>query len=242
MSEILQIEHLSKHFGGLKAVNDFSMTVEKGEIHALIGPNGAGKTTLFNLVSGFLTPSAGTITFDGKNVTNDKPYHLCSKGLVRTYQIVQPFRGMTTLDNVMVGGFTHTDRVSLAREKAMRALQIAKLDQKAAVQARNLNLCEQKRLEVARALATEPKLIMLDEVMAGLNPTEVAEVMDIVLEIRELGITVVIIEHIMQAVMSISDNITVLSFGQKIAEGVPSEIATNPEVISVYLGSDYAIK
>ena len=149
---------------------------------------------------------------------------------------------MTTLDNVMVGGFTHTDRVSLAREKAMRALQIVKLDQKAAVQARNLNLCEQKRLEVARALATEPKLIMLDEVMAGLNPTEVAEVMDIVLEIRELGITVVIIEHIMQAVMSISDNITVLSFGQKIAEGVPSEIATNPEVISVYLGSDYAIK
>lgn len=242
MSEILQIEHLSKHFGGLKAVNDFSMTVEKGEIHALIGPNGAGKTTLFNLVSGFLTPSAGTITFDGKNVTNDKSYHLCSKGLVRTYQIVQPFRGMTTLDNVMVGGFTHTDRVSLAREKAMRALQIVKLDQKAAVQARNLNLCEQKRLEVARALATEPKLIMLDEVMAGLNPTEVAEVMDIVLEIRELGITVVIIEHIMQAVMSISDNITVLSFGQKIAEGVPSEIATNPEVISVYLGSDYAIK
>ena len=242
MSEILQIEHLSKHFGGLKAVNDFSMTVEKGEIHALIGPNGAGKTTLFNLVSGFLTPSAGTITFDGKNVTNDKPYHLCSKGLVRTYQIVQPFRGMTTLDNVMVGGFTHTDRVSLAREKAMRALQIVKLDQKAAVQARNLNLCEQKRLEVARALATEPKLIMLDEVMAGLNPTEVAEVMDIVLEIRELGITVVIIEHIMQAVMSISDNITVLSFGQKIAEGVPSEIATNPEVISVYLGSDYALK
>lgn len=242
MSEILQIEHLSKHFGGLKAVNDFSMTVEKGEIHALIGPNGAGKTTLFNLVSGFLTPSAGTIIFDGKNVTNDKPYHLCSKGLVRTYQIVQPFRGMTTLDNVMVGGFTHTDRVSLAREKAMRALQIVKLDQKAAVQARNLNLCEQKRLEVARALATEPKLIMLDEVMAGLNPTEVAEVMDIVLEIRELGITVVIIEHIMQAVMSISDNITVLSFGQKIAEGVPSEIATNPEVISVYLGSDYAIK
>ena len=218
------------------------MTVEKGEIHALIGPNGAGKTTLFNLVSGFLTPSAGTITFDGKNVTNDKPYHLCSKGLVRTYQIVQPFRGMTTLDNVMVGGFTHTDRVSLAREKAMRALQIVKLDQKAAVQARNLNLCEQKRLEVARALATEPKLIMLDEVMAGLNPTEVAEVMDIVLEIRELGITVVIIEHIMQAVMSISDNITVLSFGQKIAEGVPSEIATNPEVISVYLGSDYAIQ
>ena len=124
----------------------------------------------------------------------------------------------------------------------MRALQIVKLDQKAAVQARNLNLCEQKRLEVARALATEPKLIMLDEVMAGLNPTEVAEVMDIVLEIRELGITVVIIEHIMQAVMSISDNITVLSFGQKIAEGVPSEIATNPEVISVYLGSDYATK
>lgn len=242
MSDILQIEHLSKHFGGLKAVNDFSMTVKQGEIHALIGPNGAGKTTLFNLVSGFLTPSAGKIIFDGKNVTNDKPYHLCSKGLVRTYQIVQPFRGMTTIDNVMVGGFTHTDRVSLAREKALRALQIVKLDQKADVQARNLNLCEQKRLEVARALATEPKLIMLDEVMAGLNPTEVAEVMDIVLEIRRLGITVVIIEHIMQAVMSISDNITVLSFGQKIAEGVPSEIATNPEVISVYLGSDYALK
>jgi len=241
MSEILKIEHLSKHFGGLKAVNDVSMTVQKGEIHALIGPNGAGKTTLFNLVSGFLTPTSGHVTFDGHDVTGAKPYHLCSKGLVRTYQIVQPFRGMSTLDNVMVGGFTHTNKVSVAREKALRALKITKLENKADVQARSLNLCEQKRLEVARALATEPKLIMLDEVMAGLNPTEVTEVMDIVTGIKELGITVVIIEHIMQAVMSISDNITVISFGEKIAEGKPDEIARNEDVIDVYLGSDYAI-
>lgn len=240
MNEILKIEHLSKHFGGLKAVNDISMTVEQGEIHALIGPNGAGKTTLFNLISGFITPTSGHVYFDGSDVTNMKPYRLCSRGLVRTYQIVQPFRGMSTLDNVMVGGFTHTNKVPLAREKAMRALKITKLDHKADIQARSLNLCEQKRLEVARALATEPKLIMLDEVMAGLNPGEVIEVMDIVRDIKDLGITIVIIEHIMQAVMSISDNITVISFGEKIAEGKPNDIATNPDVISVYLGSDYA--
>lgn len=240
MNEILKIEHLSKHFGGLKAVNDISMTVERGEIHALIGPNGAGKTTLFNLISGFITPTSGHVYFDGSDVTNMKPYRLCSRGLVRTYQIVQPFRGMSTLDNVMVGGFTHTNKVPLAREKAMRALKITKLDHKADIQARSLNLCEQKRLEVARALATEPKLIMLDEVMAGLNPGEVIEVMDIVRDIKDLGITIVIIEHIMQAVMSISDNITVISFGEKIAEGKPNDIATNPDVISVYLGSDYA--
>lgn len=241
MSDILRIEHLSKHFGGLKAVNDVSMNVEQGEIHALIGPNGAGKTTLFNLVSGFITPTSGHVFFNGHDVTGAKPYRLCSKGLVRTYQIVQPFRGMSTLDNVMVGGFTHTSKVAVAAEKAKRALEITKLDHKADVQARSLNLCEQKRLEVARALATEPKLIMLDEVMAGLNPSEVTEVMDIVLDIKKLGITVVIIEHIMQAVMSISDNITVISFGEKIAEGKPDEIATNPDVISVYLGSDYAL-
>ncbi|MBC5582488.1 ABC transporter ATP-binding protein [Anaerofilum sp. BX8] len=240
MNDILQVEHLSKQFGGLKAVNDFSMTVQEGEIHALIGPNGAGKTTLFNLISGFIPPSAGKVIFAGQDVTNAKPYRLCSKGLVRTYQIVQPFRGMSTLDNVMVGGFTHTDKTSVAREKARKALEITKLDRKADVQARSLNLCEQKRLEVARALATEPKLIMLDEVMAGLNPTEVAEVMEIVMDIKRLGITIVIIEHIMQAVMSISDNITVLSFGEKIAEGKPDEIAADPNVISVYLGSDYA--
>lgn len=241
MSDILKVEHLSKHFGGLKAVNDVTMSVRKGEIHALIGPNGAGKTTIFNLISGFITPSSGRVLFDDHDVTNAKPYSLCSKGLVRTYQIVQPFRGMTTLDNVMVGGFTHTGKVAVAREKARRALEITKLDGKMDIQARSLNLCEQKRLEVARALATEPKLIMLDEVMAGLNPGEVTEVMDIVMDIKRLGITVIIIEHIMQAVMNISDNITVLSFGEKIAEGTPNEIATNPDVISVYLGSDYAI-
>ena len=239
MSAILQVEHLSKHFGGLKAVNNFSMTVEQGEIHALIGPNGAGKTTLFNLISGFIAPSDGKVFFAGHDVTGAKPYHLCSKGLVRTYQIVQPFRGMTTLDNVMVGGFAHTQKIAVAREKAEQALRITKLDHKAQVQARSLNLCEQKRLEVARALATEPKLIMLDEVMAGLNPSEVYEVMDIVTDIRKQGITVVIIEHIMQAVMNISDNITVLSFGEKIAEGTPKQIAEDPKVISVYLGAEY---
>ena len=179
--------------------------------------------------------------FDGHDVTRAKPYHLCKRGLVRTYQIVQPFRGMTTLENVMVGGFTHTNETAVAREKAQQALVMTKLDHKADVPARSLNLCEQKRLEVARALATEPKLLMLDEVMAGLNPGEVAEVMDIVLDIKGRGITIVIIEHIMQAVMRISDNITVLSFGEKIAEGTPSEIVANPDVISVYLGSDYAL-
>lgn len=238
--EILRTEHLSKHFGGLKAVNDFSLSVEKNTIHGLIGPNGAGKTTFFSVISGFEAPTSGKIYLGEVETTGLKPYLLCKKGLVRTYQIVKPFKGMTTVDNAMVGSFVHTNNAAAAKEKAMEALKLTHLDHKAGVQGGSLNLCEQKRLEVARALASDPKVLLLDEVMAGLNPSEVSEVMDMILEIKEAGVTIVIIEHIMQAIMNISDRISVLNFGQKIAEGTPAEIANNPDVIAAYLGSEYS--
>ena len=241
MSNILTIQNVTKQFAGLTAVDDFSMNVKAGEIHGLIGPNGAGKTTLFQIISGFEKPTNGKVIFDDHDITNQKPYILCKHGLLRTFQIVKPFRGMTTLDNVMVGGFVHTGTTEYAREKAMKALDITKLTYKADLPAKSLNLCEQKRLEVARALAADPKLIMLDEVMAGLNPTEVQEVMDIILEIRDKGVTIIVIEHIMQAIMNISDMITVISFGKKIAEGTPQEVVNDREVVAAYLGSDYAI-
>lgn len=238
--DILKIEGLSKHFGGLKAVNRFSINVEENTIHGLIGPNGAGKTTFFSVISGFEAPTEGKIYLDGEDVTGLKPYVLCKKGLVRTYQIVKPFKGMTTLENAMVGGFVHTESTAVAREMAMQALKLTHLDHKANVQGGSLNLCEQKRLEVARALASSPKVLLLDEVMAGLNPSEVSEVMDMILEIKKSGTTIIIIEHIMQAIMKISDRISVLSFGEKIAEGNPEEIATDKNVIAAYLGSDYS--
>lgn len=238
--DILKIDGLSKHFGGLKAVNRFSVNVEEKTIHGLIGPNGAGKTTFFSVISGFETPTEGKIILDGEDITGQKPYVLCKKGLVRTYQIVKPFKGMTTLENAMVGGFVHTESTAVARETAMRALRLTHLDHKAKVQGGSLNLCEQKRLEVARALASGPKVLLLDEVMAGLNPSEVNEVMEMILEIKKEGITVIIIEHLMQAIMKISDRISVLNFGEKIAEGSPEEIVNNKDVIAAYLGSDYS--
>lgn len=241
MSDILVVQNTTKQFSGLTAVDNFSISVKQGQIHGLIGPNGAGKTTLFQIISGFERPTSGKIFFDGREVTNMKPYTLCGLGLLRTFQIVKPFRGMTTLENVMVGGFVHTRSTEQARKKALHALDLTRLIHKADVQAKTLNLCEQKRLEVARALAADPKLIMLDEVMAGLNPAEVAQVMDVMLNIRDRGITLVVIEHIMQAIMNISDAITVISFGKKIAEGTPKEVANNKDVISAYLGSDYNI-
>lgn len=234
--ELLRVENASKHFGGLAAVSEASLSVRQGEIIGLIGPNGAGKTTLFNMISGALTPNNGKIHFDGHDITHLTMDRICKLGLGRTYQIVQPFENLSVLENVMVGAFIHAGSVQAARRKAEEVLEFVGLADKASVRGPGLSLQHLKRMEVARALATNPKLILLDEVMAGLNPTATEQVIQMILKIREAGVTVLIIEHIMKAVMTLSDRIYVLSQGNMIATGEPIDIVKNPEVIKSYLG------
>lgn len=236
---LLSVEGINKHFGGLAAVSRLDLQVGKGEVVGLIGPNGAGKTTLFNLLSGALKPNAGVIRFREENITGLKPDQICRKGLARTFQSVKVFGGMSATRNVLVGAlFGDHGRVSVrqADAEAARLLEFVGLSAFGGVPAKDLTLANQKRLEVARALATKPELLLIDELMAGLNPTEVAQAMDLVAAIRNQGTTVFIIEHVMKAIMSICDRIIVLHHGEKIAEGTPQEIATSRTVIEVYLG------
>jgi branched-chain amino acid transport system ATP-binding protein len=236
---LLEVEGITKNFGGLAAVSHVDLRVDEGEVVGLIGPNGAGKTTLFNLLSGALKPSSGAIRFRGENITGLKPHQICHKGLARTFQSVKVFGGMTASQNVLAGAiFGDRGRMSpkQAGEEAARLLEFVGLSAVAAVPARDLTLANQKRLEVARALATKPNLLLIDELMAGLNPTEVAQAMDLVAAIRKQGTTVLIIEHVMKAIMSICDRILVLHHGEKIADGTPQEIATSRTVVEVYLG------
>ena len=236
---LLDVEGITKHFGGLAAVSHVDLRVDQGEVVGLIGPNGAGKTTLFNLLSGALQPNSGAIRFHDENITGLKPHQICRKGLARTFQSVKVFGGMSASRNVLAGAiFGNGGRVSpkQADEDAARLLEFVGLSAVADVPARDLTLANQKRLEVARGLATKPDLLLIDELMAGLNPTEVAQAMDLVAAIREQGITVLIIEHVMKAIMGICGRIVVLHHGEKIAEGTPQEIATSRTVIEVYLG------
>jgi branched-chain amino acid transport system ATP-binding protein len=236
---LLEVEGITKNFGGLAAVSHVNLRVDEGEVVGLIGPNGAGKTTLFNLLSGALKPSSGAIRFRGENITGLKPHQICHKGLARTFQSVKVFGGMTASQNVLAGaifGDRGQKSPKQAGEEAARLLEFVGLSAVAAVPARDLTLANQKRLEVARALATKPNLLLIDELMAGLNPTEVAQAMDLVAAIRKQGTTVLIIEHVMKAIMSICDRILVLHHGEKIAEGTPQEIATSRTVVEVYLG------
>ena len=236
---ILEGEGVTKHFGGLAAVSNVDFHVEQGEILGLIGPNGAGKTTLFNLISGALIPKSGTIRFKGVDITGLKPHKICRMGVARTFQSVEVFTIMSVLDNVVLGSFfgraTHISSAD-ARREATELLEFVGLSGAKAAQAKDLTLANQKRLEVAGALATKPELLLLDEMMAGLNPTEVAHAMELVTRIRDNGITVIMIEHVMKAIMSICDRIIVLHHGEKIAEGVPENISKNQRVIEVYLG------
>jgi len=238
---ILEISNLVKDFGGLRAVDTLSLSIEEGEILGMIGPNGAGKSTAFNCIAGVYAPTKGDVYFAGKKINGVKPWNLCKKGLARTFQIVKPFRSKSVLYNVMVGSFVTTDKTVVAEEKAMNVLKILSFENKKDERAGNLTIAELKRLEIARALATEPKLLLFDEVMAGLRPAEVDEMVQIIKKLRDQGITIFVIEHIMRAIMALSDRIVVIHFGKKIAEGPPQEVASDENVIKAYLGDEYVV-
>jgi branched-chain amino acid transport system ATP-binding protein len=237
---ILTVDAVSKAFGGLMAVSGVSFSVGRGEIVGLIGPNGAGKTTLFNVVSGYYTPTRGKVVFDGKDVTGRPPYALAARGIGRTFQVVKPFPGLSVLENVLVAALLKHPRRADAEAHAWKVLEVTGLGDRAQEAASSLTLAGRKRLEISKALALEPTFLLLDEVVAGLNPTEVDRTIELILALRARGITILIVEHIMRVIMSISDRLVVLNFGEKIAEGTPAAVAADKAVIEAYLGEAHA--
>jgi branched-chain amino acid transport system ATP-binding protein len=238
MTALLELKDVSKSFGGVQAVRDLSFDVREGEILGLIGPNGAGKSTLFNLINGVYRPDTGSVTFQGTDITGDKPYKVARRGIARAHQIVQPLGALSVLDNCTVGACFGREDLPLAqaREAAFEVAQTVGLGDRLEMRASALTTAGKKRLEMARALSARPKLLLLDEVLAGLNPAETGEMIDTVRAIRDSGVSILMIEHIMRAIMSLSDRIVVLNLGSKLAEGTPQQVAENPDVITAYLG------
>ena len=236
---LLEVRQLTKNFGGLMANDHIDLELQEGEIVGLIGPNGAGKTTLFNCIAGFYPLSSGTVKFKGEDITGLPSNEICLKGIARTFQIVRVFKDLAVLDNVMVGAFNRTNSAGQARKKALEVLNFCGLMGKKSKLAGGLTIAEKKRLEVAKAFATEPTLLMLDEAMAGLNQTETAEAIELVKKIRQAGTTILLVEHVMEVVMPISNRVVVLEYGKKIAEDLPEKVIHNEEVIKAYLGDKY---
>jgi branched-chain amino acid transport system ATP-binding protein len=234
--DILVLDGVVKRFGGLTALDSVSLRVERSEIVGIIGPNGSGKTTLFANIAGFLTPNAGTIMFENRSIVGEPPFRICEMGLVRTFQITQPFGELTVAENVLVGAMRPCPKLAQARQKATEILNFVGLASQSRVQAGSLTIADRKRLELARALATKPKLLLLDEIMAGLRPTEVDAAIELIYKIRDMGVTVVVVEHLMHAVLALSERLYVLHHGSLIAEGKPEEVIHRPEVVDAYFG------
>jgi branched-chain amino acid transport system ATP-binding protein len=239
---LLALEAVTKRFGGLTAVRDLTLRVEARDLLGIIGPNGAGKTTLFNVIAGAYRPEGGRVMFDGHDVTGRPPHAICRLGLTRTFQLVKPFGNLSVLDNVTIGALTPIRSVAEARREAERVVEFCGLTDRAGTVARSLPIGLRKRLEVARALATRPRLLLLDEVMAGLNPTELAAMVELIRRLHAEGLTVIVIEHIMAAVMRLAQRIAVLHHGEKIAEGPPAQIARDPKVVDAYLGEEFDLE
>jgi branched-chain amino acid transport system ATP-binding protein len=238
---VLEGKGLTKAFGGLQAVKDLSFALRDGEILGIIGPNGAGKTTLFNLLTGFYRPDAGRVFFKGQNITGLRPHQICKRGLARTFQITQPFANLTVLENVKIGAYSRFPSSREATQEALRILGTVGLYERRDELASALSVGHRKNLELAKALATRPEIILLDEVVAGLNPKEGDDMIAYIKGIREQGITILLIEHVMKAIMSLCNRIIVIHYGERIAEGVPEEISKDPRVIEAYLGEEYVI-
>jgi branched-chain amino acid transport system ATP-binding protein len=234
-----ETRNITKFFGGLAAVNGVSFKVEQGQIYGLIGPNGSGKTTIFNLINAYFPLTKGDIFFEGKKVSGLKTHQICQRGIGRTFQIVKPLKRMTVLDNVIASAFLHAKRKQDAVKLAEEMIEFCGLEPYKDKLAKSLPIAMRKRLEITRSLATKPKLLLLDETAAGLNPSEVEQAIEIIKKIRDSGITIIIVEHIMRVIMTISDRILAINHGMVIAEGSPAEVASNSEVIAAYLGEDY---
>lgn len=239
MEDILVVSNLDKHFGGLQAVQDLSFSVKEHEILGLIGPNGAGKTTTFNLIAGFYPSDSGQVLFSGKDITGLRADQICKMGICRTFQVARPFSNMTALENSMMGAFCHTSHVHEAEDIALHWLEFTDLADRRNDLARNMTTINQRRLELARSLSTKPAVLLMDETMAGLTATEIDVAIELIARVRDSGVTIIVVEHVMRAIMSISERIVVLDGGEKIAEGTPEEISQNETVIRAYLGEGY---